>query len=96
MAIALLQSDILEQLATTLPQWSQVDGSLKRVFKTGNFVNGLILLNAIGYLAEKIDHHPDIELTYPQLIVRLKTHDVDGITEKDFALASAINSLPGL
>jgi 4a-hydroxytetrahydrobiopterin dehydratase len=49
---------------------------------------------AVGYLAEAAEHHPDIVINYNRVRLALTTHDSGGITEKDFALASAINNLP--
>lgn len=78
---------------THAQHWQNHGDHLERVFPTGSFKNGLALLNAIGFLAERMNHHPDVELTYPKLTVRLKTHDANAITHKDHALAAAINAL---
>jgi 4a-hydroxytetrahydrobiopterin dehydratase len=47
-------------------------------------------VNALGYIAEAACHHPDLSVSYAEVHVKLKTHDADGITEKDFALARLI------
>jgi 4a-hydroxytetrahydrobiopterin dehydratase len=52
-----------------------------------------MLLNAIAYLAEQADHHPDITASYAALAVRLTTHSAGGITDKDFDLAEKIEAL---
>jgi 4a-hydroxytetrahydrobiopterin dehydratase len=51
-----------------------------------------MLVNAVGYLAEAAYHHPDLNVTYAKLWVKLKTHSAGGITDKDFALAKQIEA----
>jgi 4a-hydroxytetrahydrobiopterin dehydratase len=46
-----------------------------------------MLVNAIGYLSEAAWHHPDLEVTWGKVWVKLRTHASGGITERDFALA---------
>jgi 4a-hydroxytetrahydrobiopterin dehydratase len=48
------------------------------------------LVLKIGDIAETLNHHPDIVLTYPRVVVEISTHDVGGITEFDFELARRI------
>ena len=52
----------------------------------------LALVNAIGYIAEAAGHHPDLEVTWSTLGVKLSTHSAKGITERDFALARKIDA----
>lgn len=66
------------------------EGSLAATFDTGDFKTGLVLVNAIGELAEASDHHPDIDLRYPTVAVRLTSHDVGGVTGRDIAMARSI------
>ena len=81
------------RVRSELPGWSFAEGHLTRTFKTGNWVNSQLLFNAIGYLAEKADHHPDITASYGRLAVRIMTHSAGGVTDKDFELALKINAL---
>lgn len=78
-------------IATDLPDWRQVFGQLRARFRTGDFATGLALVNRIGAAAEAADHHPDITLTYPEVIVSLISHDVRGITSRDVDLARQIS-----
>lgn len=77
-------------LAERLPAWRREDGHLVRTFETGGWQRTLLLANALAFVGEAAWHHPDLLLTYPRLVVRLTTHDAGGITEKDLALAEAI------
>lgn len=73
--------------------WSVVDGMLTSTFRTGTFGNGLELVNRIGEIAEEANHHPDVLLTYPSVEIRLISHDVGAITERDTRLAETVSKL---
>jgi 4a-hydroxytetrahydrobiopterin dehydratase len=73
-----------------LPGWYLDDGWLRRVYKTDGWPTTLMLVNAIGYLAEAAYHHPDLNVTWGRLTVKLMTHSAGGITAKDFLLARQI------
>jgi 4a-hydroxytetrahydrobiopterin dehydratase len=71
--------------------WS-VDGSVARAkFLTGSFARGVTLVEAIGALADAANHHPDVDLRYSFVTVRLTTHDVHSLSDLDVALARAIS-----
>jgi len=61
-------------------------------FRTQSFAQGVSLVNAIGALADAADHHPDLDLRYRGLTVRLWTHDVDGLSTRDIELARRISA----
>lgn len=75
-----------------LVDWRQILGRLKVRFRTGDFRTGLALVDKIGAAAESANHHPDIQLTYSDVIVTLTSHDVRGITSRDLDLARHISS----
>ena len=60
-------------------------------FRTGSFAAGVALVDAIGRLADAANHHPDVDLRYEGVTVRLMTHDVDGLSERDVELARQIS-----
>ena len=60
-------------------------------FRTGSFAAGLALIDAIGKLADAANHHPDVDLRYHGVTVRLMTHSEGGLTERDVALARQIS-----
>jgi 4a-hydroxytetrahydrobiopterin dehydratase len=86
---------IQARLAEHLPQWTFEDGHLRRIYKTRKWPETVMLFNAIAYLAEQADHHPDITASYASLGIRLMTHSAGGITDKDFHLAGKIEALAG-
>src|SRR6266536_3279078 len=86
------EAQIAERLKA-LPGWYYEDKWIRRVYKTDGWPTTLMLLNAIGFVSEAAYHHPDLEVTWGKLWVKLKTHASGGITERDFALAKEIERL---
>jgi 4a-hydroxytetrahydrobiopterin dehydratase len=87
------EADIPGKLAELgLTGWYLEDGWLRRKFTTDGWPTTLLLVNAIGYLAEAAWHHPDLAVTWGKVWVKLKTHSAGGITDKDFALARQIEA----
>jgi 4a-hydroxytetrahydrobiopterin dehydratase len=74
-----------------LDDWRHLLTGIRARFRTGDFATGLALVDRIGAAAEEADHHPDISLTYPQVIVTLSSHDVGGVTSRDIDLARRIS-----
>ena len=80
------------ELATT-HGWQASDGELSRVVTRENFRDALLFVNAVGYLAERANHHPDIAISWNKVTLTLSTHSEGGLTGKDFALAREISAL---
>ena len=74
-------------LEAGLDDWRKLLNRLRARFRTGDFATGLALVDRIGAAADEADHHPDVSLTYPEVIVTLSSHDVGGITSRDLDLA---------
>ncbi len=74
-----------------LPDWRYLRGALHARFTTGDFVTGLAMCTRIGEAAEEANHHPDLDLRYSNLHVRLISHDSGGVTKRDVALATRIS-----
>lgn len=73
--------------------WQVLDsGQVGTVFRTGSFNRGIDLVTRIGALADAANHHPDVDLRYPTVTVRLSTHEVGGLSERDVALAREISA----
>ena len=65
-------------------------GALVRTYKTSGWPSTLMLVNAIGFLAEALDHHPDLEVHWGSVGIRLSTHSAGGVTPMDVELARQI------
>jgi 4a-hydroxytetrahydrobiopterin dehydratase len=61
------------------------------IFK--NFVKAFSFMTSVAIIAEKSDHHPNWKNTYNKVTIALNTHDADGLTDKDFQLAKAIDQI---
>lgn len=77
--------------AENLADWRQLQGVIRARFETGDFATGLALVNRIGEAAEEANHHPDVHLTYGEVLVTLSSHDVGGLTSRDVDLARRIS-----
>ncbi len=83
----------IETRLADLPGWELRDGWIRRSYKTPGWPHTLMLVNAIGYRAEAGFHHPDLNVGWANVTVKLQTHSAGGVTEKDFALAKEIEEL---
>jgi 4a-hydroxytetrahydrobiopterin dehydratase len=85
-----------EQVATELaatPGWLVSDGELTRTVTRKDFRDALLFVNAVGFLAERAGHHPDISIAWNAVTLNLVTHSAGGLTVHDFALARQITEL---
>lgn len=83
----LLTPDALEASLKSLPGWEVRDGWLRKKYHTPGWPHTLMLVNTLGYLAEAAYHHPDLEVGYAFVVVKLQTHKVKGLTYHDVELA---------
>ncbi|MGB3405990.1 MAG: 4a-hydroxytetrahydrobiopterin dehydratase [Jannaschia sp.] len=77
----------------TPEHWTEKDGGIERSFKFGTFSEAWAFMSRVALLAEKIDHHPEWSNVWNKVDIRLTTHDAGGLTDKDTALAQAINEV---
>lgn len=82
------------QIADALPGgWSYLAEALVTRIPTKDFAAGLALVDAIGAAAEAADHHPDLLLRYASVEIRLTSHDVGAVTNRDLRMAATITTL---
>ena len=87
-------SDIeIQRALGALPGWSRKGNTLTRTYQFTAFPAGIDFLRRVADVAEEQDHHPDVDVRYTKLTFNLSTHNAGGITEKDFTLARAVDSL---
>ncbi|HSC97583.1 MAG TPA: 4a-hydroxytetrahydrobiopterin dehydratase [Casimicrobiaceae bacterium] len=87
------EEEIRARLARDLPHWYFEDGWIRRKFRTEGWKGTLMVVNAVGHLAEAAWHHPDLTVSYAFVIVKLVTHSAKGVTDRDFALARKIEDV---
>jgi len=78
-----------------LPEWRETEGrdAITRKFVFKDFSQAFGFMTRVALLAEKMDHHPEWFNVYRTVEVTLSTHDAGGLTEKDIALATAMDTL---
>jgi len=87
----------VSELIKDIPQWQSIseDGAMKlrREYRFKNFVEALAFTNKVGDIAEAEDHHPDILLEWGKATVTWWSHNVKGLTQNDFTMASKTDAL---
>ena len=91
---AMAEVDVRQHLIV-LPGWeyNAEDVCLVRAFSFADFYHTMAFVNAVAWIANAEDHHPDLEVGYNKCQVSLKTHALQGITENDFIVASKVAAL---
>jgi 4a-hydroxytetrahydrobiopterin dehydratase len=85
------------EIAARLPGakgWECHGDMLIRTWQFPSFRRAIEFVNKVSALAEKSDHYPEIHVHFRDVHLEMSTHDVGGLTERDFALISEINALP--
>ena len=86
-------SEVASRLKAQLPHWYYEKGWIRRKYKTTGWKGTLMVVNTVGHLAEVAFHHPDLNVSYDFVIVKLINHAAKGITDKDFELALKIEEV---
>ncbi|MBE0392709.1 4a-hydroxytetrahydrobiopterin dehydratase [Flavobacterium sp. PL002] len=76
-----------------LKGWSYNNKGIEKKFEFKNFTEAIAFIVQLGFIAEKLNHHPELFNVYNKVNIRLSTPDAGGLTYKDFDLAKAINEL---
>jgi 4a-hydroxytetrahydrobiopterin dehydratase len=66
---------------------------LEKEFEFKSYLKNISFVNAVAFIANKLNHHPDLIVSYNKCIVKITTHDKNQITEKDYQLAAEIDKL---
>lgn len=90
-----LTDDTVAELLRHVPNWALTEDrrSIERVFEFENFHETMGFVNAVAWLANRQDHHPDLEVSYRECKVRFWTHTVDGLSRNDFVCAAQVDGL---
>ncbi len=80
-------------LADRAIRWQREGSELVKKVRRQGFAGALAFVNQVGVLAEQADHHPDIDIRWDTVTLRLSTHSAGGLTEKDLSLAAALDEL---
>jgi 4a-hydroxytetrahydrobiopterin dehydratase len=93
--VAKLPPEARAALRQDLPEWQMAEGrdALRRAFRFRDFSEAWGFMSRVALLAEKHDHHPEWSNVWNRVEVTLTTHDAGGLSERDVALARAIDRL---
>ncbi len=83
----------VRRMLKELGGWRLAGRRIVRVVRYEGFMPGVELLNEIAKIAEEMDHHPDVTISYGRMRISLTTHDAKGLTELDFKLAGRIEEV---
>ncbi|MEP2935667.1 MAG: 4a-hydroxytetrahydrobiopterin dehydratase [Gilvibacter sp.] len=84
------------QIETKLPElsgWTFTDGVLSKTVTVKDFREAFTLMTRIAFEVEQMNHHPSWTNTYNTIQFKLSTHECEGVSEKDFALANIIDTI---
>ena len=76
-----------------LAGWEKVANKLSKNFKFKDFIESFSFVTRIAMISEKMNHHPDITISYNSVHIDLTTHDINGISKNDIILAGKIEEL---
>ena len=88
-----MSDDQIKDELHNLGGWEREGDALVREFEFANFVGSVDFVNRIAPVAEEMNHHPDLSISWNKVKVSLSTHSEGGITENDFKLATKIDSV---
>ncbi len=88
------EDDVRSRLAQ-VPRWSRSGDKLKREFEFADFSAAFAFMTRVALAAEKANHHPDWSNSWSKVVIELSSHDVGGLSQRDFELARAIDRLHG-
>jgi 4a-hydroxytetrahydrobiopterin dehydratase len=91
----LLSDDEIRNGLASLPGWERRDNEIEKVYELPSFADAIAFVTRVGFLAEKADHHPDLDVRWRKVRVALSTHSEGGITDMDVALAGEIETIAG-
>jgi 4a-hydroxytetrahydrobiopterin dehydratase len=76
-----------------LPEWRRQRQVISRTYQFKDFKAAMRFVNAVAKCAEQVGHHPDLEICWNRVTLRLTTHDAGGLSEQDFSLARRLDRL---
>lgn len=91
--MALLSDSEVEQKLAELGGWERQKDAIVKQFERGDFVGSVKFVEALVEPAEAMNHHPDLEISWATVTVKLSTHSEGGLTKNDFELAAKIDAL---
>jgi len=89
----LVDEEEIETLLKKIPEWDHEKKSIFKIFEFDEFMEAIDFVNGVAEIVEEVGHHPDIDIRYCNVTLKLTTHEVNGLTDADFDLARKIDTL---
>jgi 4a-hydroxytetrahydrobiopterin dehydratase len=89
----LLTDDQIAIELKKLDGWSRGRNELRKTWVFDDFVDAIEFVNSVAVIAEKLNHHPDIDIRWNRVNLMLSTHSAGGLTHLDFTLAKVIDEI---
>ena len=83
----------IQNMLKTIDGWAYDGGLIVKTFSFKNFYQTMEFANAVAWIVNNEDHHPDLQLSYKKCVITFKTHSIDGISENDFIWDAKIDVL---
>ena len=93
LAYRLLTDSEIQDGLKSAAGWAIEGDLLAKTFTFKTYKDGLVFAAAVGFVADKLDHHPDITISYAKVKVAVNTHSVGGLSPYDFELARQVDGL---
>jgi 4a-hydroxytetrahydrobiopterin dehydratase len=94
-SVARLTDDEIRAGLAELSGWERRDDEIEKTYELASFPDAVAFVTRVGFLAEKANHHPDLDVRWRNVRVGLSTHDEGGITGRDLSLAGEIETVAG-
>ena len=91
--MARLGEEEIEERLGRLDGWERDGDAIRKTFEGEDFMSSVSLVDRLAPVAEDMNHHPDLEISWNKVTVILSTHSEGGLTDKDFELAGSIDGL---
>jgi 4a-hydroxytetrahydrobiopterin dehydratase len=88
-----LDAAVVAAALALLPGWTQRGDALERTFRFDDFQRTMAFVNAVAFIAQREDHHPELAVHFDRCVVRFTTHDAGGVTRNDLVLAARVGAL---
>ena len=88
-----LAAEAVQALLHDFPGWTLQQEAIRKSFRFADYPRTLAFVNAVAWIAQQQDHHPELQVTYDRCEVAYNTHSIGGISENDFICAARIESL---
>lgn len=88
-----LSQDRIDALLKQLDGWVQHGQTIRKTFDFTNYYQAISFVNAVAWVSNQEDHHPELTVSYNKCKVEYTTHAVNGLSENDFICAAKVDAL---